>query len=67
MRGNCELSLTPRAVINKASYLPDTFNSDRSMRWAVRLEFLGANVDEKPAGIDRTKAVVSYFKGERDE
>src|SRR6266511_1591211 len=34
-------------------------------RWAVKLDFLGANPDAKPAGEDRTEAVVSYFKGDR--
>src|SRR6266545_3109854 len=34
-------------------------------RWAVKLDFLGANPDAKPAGEDRTPAVVSYFKGPR--
>ncbi len=32
-------------------------------RWAVKLDFVGANPDAKPAGEDRTEAVVSYFKG----
>ncbi len=34
-------------------------------RWAVKLDFVGANPDAKPAGGDRTSAVVSYFKGDR--
>src|SRR6266568_636616 len=34
-------------------------------RWAVKLDFVGANPDAKPAGEDRTPAVVSYFKGDR--
>src|SRR6266498_5290706 len=34
-------------------------------RWAVKLDFLGANPNAKPAGEDRTEAVVSYFKGPR--
>ncbi len=34
-------------------------------RWAVKLDFLGANPDAKPAGEGRTPAVVSYFKGPR--
>jgi len=67
LRGNSELSSTPGAVISRASYSPDTSKLDRSLRWAVRLEFLGANADVKPAGIDRTKAVISYFKGKRDD
>jgi hypothetical protein len=34
-------------------------------RWAVKLDFVGANRDAKPAGEDQTQAVVSYFKGDR--
>jgi len=67
LRGKGESSSFPGAVISRASYSPDTSKLDRSLRWAIRLEFLGANVDVKPARIDRTKAVVSYFKGKRDE
>src|SRR5712691_798919 len=33
--------------------------------WAVKLDFVGASPDAKPAGEDRTEAVVSYFKGRR--
>ena len=67
LRGKGGLSSTPGAVIRRASYSPEPSKVDRSLRWAVRLEFLGANADVKPAGIDRTKAVVSYFKGKREE
>ena len=67
LRGKGDVFSTPGAVLSRTSYSPDTSQVDRSMRWAIRLEFLGANMDVKPAGIDRTKAVVSYFKGKRDE
>ena len=36
-------------------------------RWAITLEFLGANPDVKPVGHEPTPAVVSYFKGPREE
>ncbi|MGH7534779.1 MAG: hypothetical protein ACREMG_04270, partial [Gemmatimonadales bacterium] len=36
-------------------------------RWAITLEFLGANPDVTPVGHEPTPAVVSYFKGPREE
>jgi hypothetical protein len=36
-------------------------------RWAVKLDFVGANPQAKPVGENRTAAVVSYFKGPRDQ
>ena len=60
-------SSTPGAVLSRASYSPDISNFDRYMRWAIRLEFVAANMDVKPVGMDLTKAVVSYFKGKRHE
>ena len=32
-------------------------------RWAVKLDFVGANADVRLEGVERTPAVVSYFKG----
>jgi hypothetical protein len=36
-------------------------------RWAVKLDFVGANPDVRPVGQDKTEAVVSYFKGRPKE
>lgn len=36
-------------------------------RWAVKLDFVGANPDVRPMGEDRTEAVISYFRGSPDE
>jgi len=36
-------------------------------RWAVRLDFVGANPDVRPVGEKQTEAVVSYFKGRPEE
>ncbi|MDQ5871914.1 MAG: SBBP repeat-containing protein [Acidobacteriota bacterium] len=36
-------------------------------RWNVKLDFLDANPDVQILGIDRTEAVVSYFKGSREK
>jgi len=35
-------------------------------RWSVKLEFLGANPEVKPDGMERTEAIVSYFRGPQD-
>jgi hypothetical protein len=32
-------------------------------RWAVKLDFVGANLEARPRGQDPTSAVISYFKG----
>jgi hypothetical protein len=36
-------------------------------RYALKLEFLGANRGVEPVGQDRTEAVISYFKGPPDQ
>lgn len=36
-------------------------------RWTVKLDFLGADPEVKPAGEEKTGAVVSYFKGRPDK
>jgi len=36
-------------------------------RWAVKLDFVGANPNVRPVGQDMTEAVISYFKGKPDE
>ncbi len=35
--------------------------------WAVKLDFVGANPNVRPRGEDPTPAVVSYFKGPRED
>ena len=36
-------------------------------RWVVKLEFVGADRDVRPLGMDETGAVISYFKGNPEE
>jgi len=36
-------------------------------RWAVKIDFIGANRESKPLGEAKTEAVVSYFKGKPEE
>ena len=51
LRGKGDVFSTPGAVLSRTSYSPDTSQVDRSMRWAIRLEFLGADVDESLQGL----------------
>ena len=36
-------------------------------RWAVKLDFIGANPDVRPVGQDPAETVVSYFHGRPEE
>ena len=36
-------------------------------RWVVKLDFMGANPDAKPIGMDKTAVVISYFKGNSED
>jgi predicted metal-dependent phosphoesterase TrpH len=36
-------------------------------RWAVKLDFVGANSDVRPVAQDKTEAVISYFTGPQDQ
>ncbi len=38
-----------------------------SGRWAVRLDYVGANAGVRPVGLEKTGAVVSYFRGRPEE
>jgi hypothetical protein len=38
-----------------------------SQGWIVKLDFIGANTDVQPVGLDATGAVIHYFKGQPDE
>jgi len=38
-----------------------------SERWVVKLDFLGARKDVKPEGVEKTGAVLSYFRGKPEE
>ncbi len=38
-----------------------------SERWVVKLDFVGANPEAKPVGVEETGAVISYFKGKPEE
>jgi hypothetical protein len=36
-------------------------------RWVVKVYFLGANRDVSPLGVEKTEAVISYFRGKPEE
>lgn len=40
---------------------------ERTSRWILKLDFVGADVAARPTGEERTETVVSYFKGKADE
>jgi len=42
---------------------PEPVPKGPRQRWAVRLDFVGANPSVEPLGLDATPAVISYFKG----
>ncbi len=42
-------------------------NPPPGRRWAVKLDFVGANPDVQPVGQDPAETVVSYFRGRPDE
>jgi len=48
---------------------PETQASEMTAaeRWIVKLDFVGANQDVKPAGREETGAVMSYFSGRPEE
>jgi hypothetical protein len=54
----------PEAGIGAASDREQHPASTRG-RWAVKLDFMGADPDAEPVGRDLTPAVVSYFKGDQ--
>lgn len=39
----------------------------RSQRWAVKLDFVGANPNVRPIGQGQTEAIISYFRGSQDQ
>jgi hypothetical protein len=36
-------------------------------RWIVKIDFVGASQNVRPFGMEKTRAVISYFKGKPDE
>ncbi|OGD18707.1 MAG: hypothetical protein A2W03_08960 [Candidatus Aminicenantes bacterium RBG_16_63_16] len=54
----------------KTASRPRWLEGDRAVspgRWAVKLDFVGANPDVEPVGQDETGARISYFKGNKED
>lgn len=50
------------------SFVPASYSeSAGAAGWAVKLEFVGANSEARPMGVDRTGTIVSYFKGSTED
>jgi hypothetical protein len=41
--------------------------ADKASGWVAKLDFIGANPDVRPQGIEETGAVISYFKGRPED
>jgi hypothetical protein len=60
------------ARVKKVSFSPEQGlgkgEETRDMgRWVVKLDFVGANPEVKPEGLEPMPAVISYFKGPREK
>lgn len=42
-------------------------DSEAQKRWAVKMDFVGARKDAQPEGLDKTGAMISYFKGKPED
>jgi len=58
-------SVKERLSINPAERELRSRRDER--RYAVKLDFVGANADVRPSGEEKTGAVISYFKGKPEE
>ena len=58
-------SVKERLLINPAERELRSRRDQR--RYAVKLDFVGANADVRPSGEEKTGAVISYFKGKPEE
>jgi hypothetical protein len=58
-------SVKEHLVINPAERELRSLRDQR--RFAVKLDFVGANADVRPSGEEKTGAVISYFKGKPEE
>jgi uncharacterized repeat protein (TIGR01451 family) len=56
-----------RGVARPVSFRTSADSEDARQRWAVKLDFVGANPDVRPRGQEPTPAVISYFKGSREQ
>jgi hypothetical protein len=70
LTGQGDRPTAPDQPVHQASMRPAAFGTApaqeaATQRWAVKLDFVGANPAARPQGQDPTPAVISYFKGPR--
>jgi len=63
--GEKTASVKERLLINPAER--ELRSRRDQQRFAVKLDFVGANADVRPSGEEKTGAVISYFKGKPEE
>jgi uncharacterized protein (TIGR03437 family) len=72
LTGNEESESSSQPLVHPASYREAGFSMDpgpqrQAQRWVVKLDFVDANSNVQPEGQEPTAAVISYFKGPRQE
>jgi hypothetical protein len=51
---------------NRPGFVEGT-DPEPTRRWVVKLDFVDSNADAKPVGLEKSGAVISYFKGKPEE
>jgi uncharacterized repeat protein (TIGR01451 family) len=72
LTGNDQQPTPVESFFRPAAFRPADFigapDQERTpQRWVLKLDFIGANPHVKPEGRDQTDAVISYFKGARNQ
>ena len=65
-RGGKSFDAPERELIGLTPPSPSSVEAE-SGRWAVKLDFIGADQGAEPVGLEETGAVVSYFKGQSED
>ena len=61
------MTTRPWTASSRATATVRQLSHEPRRRWAVKLDFVGANPDVRPVGQERAETVVSYFRGQPDE
>lgn len=56
-----------RHIDGRPGPAPSKIEAGEARRWAVKLDFVGANPDVRPAGEAKTETVFSFFRGGRED
>ena len=57
---------TPEGVTFALNY-DSKLDSKETKLWTVKMDFVGARKEAKPKGLDKTEAIISYFKGKPED